>query len=138
MSYAPKSLMEYFDWYHQTYSVDLSISYREYLEITGSALSPDAILSAVCQGLKINIRDLLSKNRYRELVDGRKIAAFLLRKAGYTLKYTGIILGGRDHTTIIHLVGQYEDHLFFDSEFAEKSRIVIDLLPRTETQKQTA
>jgi len=63
------------------------------------------IIRKACEYLKVKESDVVSNKRYRELVIARMIIIDLLlnqKSFFYTLKSVGQILGGRDHTTIIH------------------------------------
>lgn len=63
------------------------------------------IIRRACKYLKLNEYDVISKKRYRELVNARMIIVDLLLNQQsfiYTLKFIGGIMGNRDHTTIIH------------------------------------
>jgi hypothetical protein len=58
------------------------------------------------QELKTIIRN---KSRRRELVDARHMIMRLLHDTNITLVQIGIIMGGRDHTTVIHGLKQHEN-----------------------------
>jgi chromosomal replication initiator protein len=63
------------------------------------------IIRKACQYLNLKESDVISNKRYREFVVARMIIIDLLLNQEsfiYTLKSIGKILGGRDHTTIIH------------------------------------
>ncbi|MBL7078517.1 chromosomal replication initiator protein DnaA [Candidatus Shapirobacteria bacterium] len=66
-------------------------------------VSSRRILSVVGKTFKLKTSDLCGKSRKKELALARHIAAYLLRKElGLPLQKIGEILGGRDHTTIMH------------------------------------
>jgi chromosomal replication initiator protein len=63
------------------------------------------IIRKGCEYLKLKESDVLSNKRNRELVVARMIIIDMLlnqKSFVYTLKFIGSLLGGRDHTTIIH------------------------------------
>jgi chromosomal replication initiator protein len=64
---------------------------------------PDHVLETICAYFGIRLEDLMSNKRNRELVYPRQITMYLLRSE-LSLSYPtiGKILGGKDHTTIIH------------------------------------
>ncbi len=67
------------------------------------ALSPDAIITAVASYFQISRDDLIGKTRRRAIAHPRQIAMYLLRQeTNLSLPQIGEILGGRDHTTIMH------------------------------------
>lgn len=66
-------------------------------------ITPDLILELVTKQFDTSIKDLCGKRRKRDIVIPRQITMFLLRnELGLNLEEIGDILGGRDHTTIIH------------------------------------
>lgn len=74
------------------------ISPNENREIT-----PDLILEVVSEHFNISVSDLKSSKRNSEIVMPRQIVMYLCRTMTDTpLKSIGIILGGRDHSTINH------------------------------------
>ena len=66
-------------------------------------LSPEAIVQAVATYFQISREDLLGKTRRRSIAHPRQIAMYLLREeTSLSLPQIGELLGGRDHTTIMH------------------------------------
>jgi len=61
------------------------------------------IISVVAKEFKIKSCDICGKVRKKNIAMARHVAAYLLRKElGIPLQQIGIILGGKDHTTIMH------------------------------------
>jgi chromosomal replication initiator protein len=68
------------------------------LEITA-----DQILAETAAYFKLTVDELNSKSRTRTLVTARQIAMYLCRElTDMSLPKIGQVLGGRDHTTVIH------------------------------------
>jgi chromosomal replication initiator protein len=66
-------------------------------------LSPEQIVSAVAQHYKLSEEQLIGRSRVRAVSAPRQLAMFLIRQETDTsLPRIGQILGGRDHTTILH------------------------------------
>ncbi len=66
-------------------------------------LTPDQILDAVAGHFGIEIPTLQGRNRSRAIAQPRQIAMYLIREeTGESLPRIGNLLGGRDHTTILH------------------------------------
>lgn len=66
-------------------------------------ITPDLILELVTRQFDTSIKDLCGKRRKREVVIPRQVTMFLLRnELGLNLEEIGDILGGRDHTTVMH------------------------------------
>lgn len=79
-------------------------------KLTSSApVSPGKIIIAVCKHFKITNADLTSSSRKATLVYARQVLMFLLRsELALPLEQIGHILGGRDHSTVIHGVSKIE------------------------------
>ena len=87
-----------------------------------NSFHPDEIIKNVCYFYKIKSTQLKSPKRDAFLVRPRQVAMFLLKKElGLTFVEIGNLLGGRDHTTIMHGVEKVENML-------EKSLIREDIL----------
>ena len=66
-------------------------------------LTPERILSAVCNYYKQRKEDVLGKGKKAEVVKARQICAYLMcEMLSLPLVSIGNILGGRDHTTIMY------------------------------------
>jgi hypothetical protein len=66
--------------------------------------------------LKAGKKSIFVNSRKRELSDGRKLAAVLLREKKYTLVSIGMIMG-KDHSTIIHSLESAENLMDTDASF---------------------
>jgi chromosomal replication initiator protein len=65
--------------------------------------NPNEILKVVCDTYGVTLKDITGKKRTKNLVDPRQIAMYLLRQdIGLNLQSIGQLLGGRDHTTVMH------------------------------------
>lgn len=68
-------------------------------------LEPNAVIEKVCGYFSISKRMMLGKTRTRSIARPRQILMYLLRiDAGMALEEVGQIIGGRDHTTVMHAV----------------------------------
>lgn len=66
-------------------------------------LTPSGVLGAVCYVLEIEPGEVLGPRRFPHLVAARQLTAYALRRYfGLSYPRIGRLLGGRDHTTIIH------------------------------------
>lgn len=122
--------------YRNTLATKLIIEFQEkFYEKIG--IKPIVMVSSGTGRLhKMNLDDLLSiinefipkhlKSRYsdisttcrkKELSELRNIFCYIARNMGYTLKEVGYNIGGRDHTTIIHAVRNFNNALDTDPEF---------------------
>ena len=86
----------------------LSLSKDEKL----NSFHPDEIIKNVCYFYKVKSTQLKSPKRDAFLVRPRQVAMYLLKKElGLTFSEIGNLLGGRDHTTIMHGVEKVENML---------------------------
>ena len=66
-------------------------------------ITPENIISIVCEHFGINEEDILSPKRNKEIVYPRQITMYLMRElTNCSLENIGLILGNRDHTTVMH------------------------------------
>lgn len=66
-------------------------------------MTPDKIISAVCDYFNVSYQDITGKKKNKEVVEPRMIAIYLISEIlTLPLKSIGEIFGGRDHTTIMH------------------------------------
>lgn len=66
-------------------------------------ISPDQMIDAVCSHFSIGKRSILGKGRSQMIVRPRHVLMYLLRtELNLPLEEVGRIIGGRDHTTILH------------------------------------
>ena len=94
------------------------------------AASPDRILRAVCQHFEVTTADLCSPRRPQALSFARQTAMFLLReRTELSLSEIGGVLGGRDHTTILHGIRKIEAGATGDSRLRDhlsRLRLLLD------------
>jgi chromosomal replication initiator protein len=77
-----------------------------------NSFHPDEIIRNVCFFYKVKSTQLKSSKRDAYIVRPRQIAMYLLKKElGLTFVEIGNLLGGRDHTTIMHGVEKVENML---------------------------
>ncbi len=77
-----------------------------------SSFHPDEVIKNVCSFYGIKTTQIKGEKRDASLVKARQIAMFLLKKElGLTYIEIGNLLGGRDHTTIMHGVTKIENLL---------------------------
>ena len=66
-------------------------------------VSEQEVVDAVCSYFDINAEVLKGRRRDKQTALARQVAMYLLREdAHLTLKATGLALGGKDHTTVMH------------------------------------
>ncbi|EKD90873.1 MAG: hypothetical protein ACD_30C00074G0008 [uncultured bacterium] len=92
---------------------------------TNSKLDHRRVLSTVNNYFNLKLADLTGPRRQKELVLPRQLAMYILQKeCGLPLERIGEILGGRDHTTIMHGVSKIDKAAQRDREI---QRLLIEL-----------
>ena len=73
------------------------------IETTRRAITPDLIIKETCRFYRVSEDDLLGRRRNKEIVRPRQIVMHLLyNELGISYPDIGKIMGGKDHTTIMH------------------------------------
>jgi chromosomal replication initiator protein len=81
----------------------------------------DKVLEAVAQAYGVSVAELRAKGRSRRVAVPRQVAMYLLREeAGLSLPRIGELLGGRDHSTIMHGTRKVADLLERDAHFRRR------------------
>jgi chromosomal replication initiator protein len=95
------------------------------------ASSPDRILKAVCTRFEVTVADLCSPRRPQALSFARQCGMYLLReRTELSLSEIGALLGGRDHTTILHGIRKIEETVAVDSRVRDHLTRLRQLLER--------
>jgi len=98
---------------------------QEEIRPIGKAVGPGEIIEATARFYELKPRQITGKKRQRKIVRGRHMTMFLLREdLKMNLEDVGNVLGGRDHTTIMHAVEKIEEACKRD----EKLRGELELL----------
>lgn len=86
---------------------------------------PVKVISTVAKYFDYRNKDLLGKSRKADLVTARHIAMFLLRDTlNIQLEKVGEIMGGRDHTTVMHAVEKMKGEVNKNSDVRRKITII--------------
>jgi len=87
--------------------------------------TPKKIIEEVCTYYTIKPKDLKGKRRPKEIVRPRQIAMYLMRKlTEMPLTQVGEVLGGRDHTTVMHGVEKIEKLIEENLQVREQVNVV--------------
>ena len=77
-----------------------------------SKVNPNEVMNAVCKYFSITKADIKGPRRTKNLVIPRQIAMYLLKEmTGTPLVVIGELLGGRDHTTVLHGANKIEKEI---------------------------
>jgi chromosomal replication initiator protein len=109
-------------------NVDMRLAERvvkRAVKVDNKPLTVDDILEKVCNHYNVSQQNVFSKSRKRDYVMVRQISMYLAQK--YTkmpASRIGQLIGGRDHSTVIHSCSTVEQRLRVDKSFsAELSSI---------------
>jgi chromosomal replication initiator protein len=113
------SLMAYSIVYNT--NVDMRLAERvikRAVKVDNKPLTVDDILEKVCSHYNVTQQQVFSRSRKRDYVLVRQISMYLAQK--YTkmpVSRIGQLIGGRDHSTVIHSCTAIEQRLKVDKEF---------------------
>jgi len=91
------------------------------VKVDNHPLTIDDILEKVCQHYGVSQQNVFSKSRKRDYVQVRQVSMYLAQK--YTkmpASRIGQLIGGRDHSTVIHSCSTVEKRLKVDKSFSEE------------------
>ncbi len=90
-------------------------------------ITPQLIVEVVSEHFQISLDQMISKNRSKDIARPRQIAMYLCKNmTAIPLDSIGALLGGRDHSTIIHGVQKISD----EYESDEKVRNLIETIKK--------
>jgi chromosomal replication initiator protein len=111
-------------------SVDLAAAALDSLSGPRRAqLTPQSIIECVAKYAGISMEDMTGKSRDKSIVVPRQIAMYLVREeTSASLEQIGQLLGGRDHTTVMHgwdkiSAAVQEDHQLRNEVLAVRSML---------------
>jgi chromosomal replication initiator protein len=116
------SLMAYSIVYNS--SVDMRLAERvikRAVKVDNKPLTVDDILERVCDHYNVSQQNVFSKSRKRDYVIVRQVSMYLAQK--YTkmpASRIGQLIGGRDHSTVIHSCSTIEQRLKVDKSFSSE------------------
>jgi chromosomal replication initiator protein len=84
-------------------TLDMAQSVLDSILAHASDLTPDKIVSTVAGYYKLSKEDLVGRSRARSVSRPRQLTMYIIREETNTsLPQIGKLLGGRDHTTVMH------------------------------------
>ncbi len=116
------SLMAYSIVYNS--NIDLRLAERvikRAVKVDNHPLTIDDILETVCQHYNVTPQNVFSKSRKRDYVQARQVSMYLAQK--FTKMPTsriGQLIGGRDHSTVIHSCTTVGQRLKVDKSFVDE------------------
>lgn len=91
------------------------------VKIDDKPLTIDDILDTVCNHFNVSVANVASRSRKRDYVTARQVSMYLAQK--YTkipASRIGKLVGGRDHSTVIHSCTQIEQRIKIDKLFSNE------------------
>lgn len=114
--------------------VDLELTKRvvnKAVKIEKKQITIDKIQNVVSTYFNIDLKEIHSKSRKREIVQARQVAMFLSKKyTDYSYAHIGNLVGKRDHATVLHACRTIQDSLDIDKAFRIAMSDIETLLKR--------
>ncbi len=83
-------------------------------------ITPQLIIEVVSEHFGITVDQIMSKSRTSDVTKPRQIAMYLCKTmTDHPLDSIGQLLGGRDHSTIIHGINKVKDEIMVDDDFRQ-------------------
>lgn len=104
-------------------NIDMKLAERvlgRTVKVDNRPLTLDDIIQQVCKHYGVSESDVLGRSRKREYVNARQVIIYLAQKhTKMPANRIGKLIGGRDHSTVIHSCEQVDNHLKTDKSFAD-------------------
>jgi len=114
--------------------VDLELTKRvvnKAVKIEKRQITVDKIQDVVSNYFKIDLKDIHSKSRKREIVQARQVTMFLSKKyTDFSFSHIGNLVGKRDHATVLHACRAIQDSLDIDKKFRVAMNDIETILKR--------
>jgi chromosomal replication initiator protein len=113
------SLMAYSLAYNREIDMELATKViSKVISMERKTVSLDKIQSVVSNYFKIDIKDIQSKSRKKEIVEARHVAMHLSKKyTDSSYAFIGNMIGKRDHASVLHADKTVRDRLDIDKTF---------------------
>ena len=94
---------------------------RMIIKIEAKVITCENILNLVIGTFGVDMKSINSKSRKREIVLARQAAMHLCKKfTTQSVSRIGMVVGGRDHATVLHALKNVDDLLTTDADFKRK------------------
>ena len=75
-------------------------------------LSKEDVLDIISNESGVGVHQIVSRSRKKEIVNARFIFCTIMKDHyDYSLVYIGKLIGGRDHTSVIHAINQHRSRV---------------------------
>ena len=111
-------------------TVEIAAAALEDLVTPGTTTrEPPVILDAVARYFGVSVDEIRGKARHKDIVAPRHLAMYLLREdARLSFPQIGLLLGGRDHSSVVHACDKISSEIARDERSRQDARAVRDLL----------
>lgn len=104
-------------------------AFKDFENDQTSNITTEKIIDGVCRYYKVKKEDLVGKKRNQEIVDQRQICMYIMTTLlNIPLGAIGEVLGGRDHTTVIHARDKVAANIKKDSSLNSDIKQIIDII----------
>ena len=112
--------------------VDMELTKRvvsKTVKLEKKQITLEKIQNVVSSYFQIDLKEIHSKSRKREIVQARQVAMFLSKKyTDHSYSLIGNLVGKRDHATVLHACKAIKDSLDVDKGFRSTMKDIEDLL----------
>ena len=92
-------------------------------------VTSDDVIRAITEEYQVDAEFVTSKSRDRRFIDSRAALCYILYTyLSWTLKEIGTLLGGKDHTTVMHNRECFRRLYYCDEAYKERADRVLDKL----------
>ncbi|MCI8561834.1 MAG: chromosomal replication initiator protein DnaA [Dorea sp.] len=114
---------------HNEGPIDIALAAEALKDIISSEnnrkVTPELILDIVSEHFNVTITDLRSNKRNSEIAYPRQIAMYLIRTmTESSLKAVGVVLGGKDHSTVKYAIEKIENEAKVSESFSNTLSIL--------------
>lgn len=105
--------------YNKPITIELAQeTFKDYSEPTEEAVGAEDVIDCTCKYFDVNKEDLLGKKRDKKIVEPRQICIYVISEMlPLPLTTIGEIMGGRDHTTVLHAKNKVSSLVGKDERF---------------------
>ncbi len=105
--------------YNKPITIELAQeTFKDYSEPTEEAVGAEDVIDCTCKYFDVKKEDLLGKKRDKKIVEPRQICIYVISEMlPLPLTTIGEIMGGRDHTTVLHAKNKVSSLLGKDERF---------------------
>ena len=114
---------------HNEGPIDITLAAEALKDIISSEnnrkVTPELILDIVSEHFNVTVTDLRSNKRNSEIAYPRQIAMYLIRTmTESSLKAVGVVLGGKDHSTVKYAIEKIEKEASESESFSNTLSIL--------------